>query len=218
MCNHSEMTLQLLIGLAVVAAAVYGVRVARSEWRGAGGADPNVAPEWWPFDLPAWRGLIRTGPVAAVEGLLVGTRSLASFLPAPSALDAVLQGAILLTLALMLLVALYNRPTWAVAPRFRTFPGAHRRVERGLSRFSGSRATVRHMHDHDRGLSHDLPLITRRRALAAVTGGLGLLIAGCGSSDSGGSAKATPAAAGAVPEETVGPVPGRRLQRTQRAE
>ena len=64
------------------------------------------------------------------------------------------------------------------------------------------------MHDHDRGLSHDLPLITRRRALATVTGGLGLLIAGCGSSDSGGSAKATPAAAGAVPEETSGPFPG----------
>ena len=207
MCNHSEMTLQLLIGLAVVAAAAYGVRVARSEWRGAGGADPNAAPEWWPFDLPAWRGLIRTGPVAAVEGLLVGTRSLASFLHAPSALDAVLQGAILLTLALMLLVALYNRPAWAVAPRFRAMPGAVAEWN-GLSRFSGSRATVRPMHDHDRGLSHDLPLITRRRALAAVTGGLGLLIAGCGSSDSGGSAKATPAAAGAVPEETAGPFPG----------
>ena len=81
-------------------------------------------------------------------------------------------------------------------------------VERGFSRFSGSRATVRRMHDHDRGLSHDLPLITRRRALATVTGGLGLLIVGCGSSDSGGSATATPAAAGAVPEETAGPFPG----------
>jgi hypothetical protein len=104
------MTVQLLIGFAVVAAAVYGVHVARSEW--------------WPFDLPAWRGLIRTGPVAAVEGLLVGAKSLVSLLPAPSALDAVLQGAILLTLALMLLVALYNRPAWAVAPRFRGFPGA----------------------------------------------------------------------------------------------
>ena len=41
-----------------------------------------------------------------------------------------------------------------------------------------------------------------------VTGGLGLLIAGCGSSDSGGRVKATPAAAGAVPEETSGPFPG----------
>ncbi len=118
------MTLHLLIGLAVVAAAVYGVHVARSEWRGAGGADPDTPPEWWPFDLPAWRGLIRTGPVAAVEGLLVGARSLASLLPAPGALDAVLQGAILLTLALMVLVALDNRPTWAVAPRFRAMPGA----------------------------------------------------------------------------------------------
>ena len=56
------------------------------------------------------------------------------------------------------------------------------------------------MHDHDRGLSHDLPLITRRRALATVTGGLGLLIAGCGGSGGTGTAS--------VPEETAGPFPG----------
>ena len=118
------MPLELLLGLVVVAAALFGVHVARSEWRGAGGADPFVPPDWWPFDLPAWRALIRTGPVAAVEGLLVGAKSLVSLLPVTSAVATVLQAAILLTLALMLLVALYNRPEWAVVPRFRALPGA----------------------------------------------------------------------------------------------
>jgi hypothetical protein len=107
-----------------VAAGGEDDEVAHSEWRGAGGADPFAPPEWWPFDQPAWRGLIRTGPVAAVEGLLVGARSLASLLPAPAALDAVFQAAILLTLALMALVFLYNRPAWTVAPRLRALPGA----------------------------------------------------------------------------------------------
>ena len=69
------------------------------------------------------------------------------------------------------------------------------------------------MHDHDRGLSHDLPhLLTRRGALGAMTGGLGVLLVGCGGSDDGGAATATPAAgsggAAAVPEETAGPFPG----------
>ena len=66
------------------------------------------------------------------------------------------------------------------------------------------------MHDHDRGLSHDLPLLTRRRALGAMTGGIGLLIAGCGSSGDGASATPTATSGGgdSVPEETAGPFPG----------
>ena len=59
------------------------------------------------------------------------------------------------------------------------------------------------MHDHDRGLSHDLPrLITRRRALGAMS--LGLLLAGCGSTNQ----PATKAGTASVPEETAGPFPG----------
>ena len=65
------------------------------------------------------------------------------------------------------------------------------------------------MHDHDRGLSHDLPrLITRRRALGAMTGGLGLVLAACGSSEPRGSATTTSGEAASVPEETAGPFPG----------
>ena len=69
------------------------------------------------------------------------------------------------------------------------------------------------MHDHDRGLSHDLPrLLTRRGALGAMTGGLGVLLVGCGSSDDRAATTATPATgaggAAAVPEETAGPFPG----------
>jgi protocatechuate 3,4-dioxygenase beta subunit len=71
--------------------------------------------------------------------------------------------------------------------------------------------------DHDLGLSHDLPLlISRRRALTVVAGGVGAFLAGCGSSgdDAGTSASTTSTAktttedASAVPEETAGPFPG----------
>ena len=63
------------------------------------------------------------------------------------------------------------------------------------------------MHDHDGGLSHDLPrLISRRRALGTMTGGLGLLLAGCGSSSSSSSSGTSDTAS--VPEETAGPFPG----------
>ena len=116
-----------MIGLVLVGAGLYAVGVARSEWRGTGGADPYRAPEWWPLDLPAWRALIRAGPAGAVEAVLFGARYLVS-LPenssVGSALGVLLQVLILLTLAVMVLVGLYNRPGWAVAPRLRHFPGA----------------------------------------------------------------------------------------------
>jgi protocatechuate 3,4-dioxygenase beta subunit len=66
--------------------------------------------------------------------------------------------------------------------------------------------------EHDLGLSHDLPrLVSRRRALGLLAGGLGATaLAACASSDdgtqvttsSGGSSTAE------VPEETAGPYPG----------
>jgi protocatechuate 3,4-dioxygenase beta subunit len=78
-----------------------------------------------------------------------------------------------------------------------------------------------HDHQHDRGLSHDLPtLLSRRRALAWLGGtGLAVALAGCGSAENddgaaGAGTTGTTAgtAAGAsgtvIPEETAGPYPG----------
>ncbi|KRC66443.1 hypothetical protein ASE12_17720 [Aeromicrobium sp. Root236] len=75
-------------------------------------------------------------------------------------------------------------------------------------------------HEHDLGLSHDLPtLLNRRRALGLLTGaGLAAALAACSGSDSSGSPVATTsspsgssttgAVKGEVPEETGGPFPG----------
>ncbi|MDT0319522.1 intradiol ring-cleavage dioxygenase [Streptomyces millisiae] len=69
------------------------------------------------------------------------------------------------------------------------------------------------LHDHDRGLSFDLPTLARRRMLVLSGGGL-LAVAGCAAEASGGgSASATTEAAetdaecAAIPDETGGPYP-----------
>lgn len=74
--------------------------------------------------------------------------------------------------------------------------------------------------DHDKGLSHDLPaLISRRRALGVIAGGIGAtVLAACGSDDgSGGQAATATSETNAtttsgdtpeIPEETAGPYPG----------
>jgi protocatechuate 3,4-dioxygenase beta subunit len=66
--------------------------------------------------------------------------------------------------------------------------------------------------EHDLGLSHDLPvLVSRRRALGLLAGGLGATaLAACGSSGDGGQATTTneQSGTGEVPEETAGPYPG----------
>ena len=95
----------------------------------------------------------------------------------------------------------------------RAKPCLGERRDAKLSRLTGLLVTLRAMHDHDHGLSHDLPLLTRRRALGAMTGGIGLLLAGCGSSGDGTTAASPTATATAsggdsVPEETAGPFPG----------
>ena len=80
-----------------------------------------------------------------------------------------------------------------------------------------SHAEETEIHDHDRGLSHDLPrLISRRRALGVFAGGVGTAaLVACGSSDDGGGASTTGATkestttnATETPEETAGPFPG----------
>ena len=68
------------------------------------------------------------------------------------------------------------------------------------------------MHDdHDRGLDFDLPrLISRRRALGVMLGGLGsAVVVACGGSASPERAAVATATAGdSIPEETAGPFPG----------
>ncbi len=78
------------------------------------------------------------------------------------------------------------------------------------------------VHEHDLGLSHDLPiLVSRRRALGVFGAGLGALLVGCGSDDpassgtttgTGADATATPSTSSSgatvVAEETGGPFPG----------
>ena len=64
-------------------------------------------------------------------------------------------------------------------------------------------------HDHDEGLAHDLPrLISRRRALGVLAGGLSAAaLAACGSSSDEGKASGT-ASTAEIPDETAGPFPG----------
>jgi len=66
------------------------------------------------------------------------------------------------------------------------------------------------MHDHDRGLDHDLPrLVNRRRALGLIGGGLGsALLAACGGGGDARPTATTTDASGQIPEETAGPFPG----------
>ena len=56
------------------------------------------------------------------------------------------------------------------------------------------------LHEHDRGLSHDLPtLLSRRRALAWLGGtGLAVALAGCGVTGNDGTGDTSGAAGGAA--------------------
>ena len=78
------------------------------------------------------------------------------------------------------------------------------------------------LHDHDKGLSHDLPRFLARRRLLTVLGGVGatVAVAACGSDDgtssatSGGDQGGPSSSSNAtvadeeIPEETAGPFPG----------
>ncbi|MEV0718337.1 intradiol ring-cleavage dioxygenase [Asanoa sp. NPDC050611] len=71
------------------------------------------------------------------------------------------------------------------------------------------------MHQHDQGLSLDLPTLLSRRRLLGLLGAAGAAtIAGCSSTSEPGSDPGPPAAArdstadGEIPEETAGPYPG----------
>ncbi|MEU1178909.1 intradiol ring-cleavage dioxygenase [Streptomyces sp. NPDC005820] len=72
-------------------------------------------------------------------------------------------------------------------------------------------------HEHDRGLSYDLPVLARRRMIRLMAGAGLIPLAGCSAgtdegtsaaSSSPGTASAPDAACVTVPEETAGPYPG----------
>jgi hypothetical protein len=107
-----------VIGGVMVVAGLYALRVLWSEWRGENGPDLYRAADWWPFDLPLWRALVRSGPIGAIEAPLVGAVYIAS-----GPLDVVLSVLATLSLVLMLVVALFNRPSLLVAPGMRELPG-----------------------------------------------------------------------------------------------
>jgi hypothetical protein len=67
------------------------------------------------------------------------------------------------------------------------------------------------IHDHDRGLSHDLPIIVRRglgrRSVLALFGGVSpVALAGCGT-DGTSATSIVSVTEGEIPEETTGPYP-----------
>ena len=107
-----------IIGGIVLVAGLYALRVLWSDWRGENRPDLYQAPDWWPFDLPLWRALVRSGPIGAVEAPLLGGVYIAS-----GPLDVVLSVLATLSLILMLVVALLNRPRFLVAPALRELPG-----------------------------------------------------------------------------------------------
>ena len=93
-----------IIGGIVLVAGLYALRVLWSDWRRENPPDLYQAPDWWPFDLPLWRALVRSGPIGAVEAPLLGGVYIAS-----GPLDVVLSVLATLSLVLMLVVALLNR-------------------------------------------------------------------------------------------------------------
>ena len=105
-----------VVGLATMSRNPDGLRV-----------QVTSAPDWWPFDLPAWRALVRIAPVGAAEGVVWGAWFIADGLPDSAFVDTVetaLQVLVVLALVLMVAVALFNRPQMLVSPPLRNLPGA----------------------------------------------------------------------------------------------
>ena len=75
----------------------------------------------------------------------------------------------------------------------------------------GTRHEHRHddeRHEHDRGLSHDLPTLIHRRRLLGLLGGAGAVaVAGCTTDPPAGTGSGS-TGTGRIPEETAGPFPG----------
>jgi hypothetical protein len=127
----------ILGGVALVA-GLYGLRLLWAEWRGENRPDIHRAPDWWPFDLPLWRALVRSGPIGAVEAPLTGGIVIAS-----GVLDVVLSVLAAGSFVLMLRVALFNRPRFLVARGLRGLPGLiDERKVRGGPRLKGAQRNL----------------------------------------------------------------------------
>ncbi|MFD5481115.1 intradiol ring-cleavage dioxygenase [Streptomyces hawaiiensis] len=65
-------------------------------------------------------------------------------------------------------------------------------------------------HEHDRGLSHDLPVLARRRMIRLMAGASLVPLVGCTQEGKTSAAPSSSSSAGCVeiPEETAGPFPG----------
>jgi hypothetical protein len=90
-------------------------------------ADLTRPVEWWPFDLPSWRALVRIAPMGAAEAVVWGAWFIAAGLADSGPVDtveAVLQILVLLALASLVAIALFNRPRILVSPPLRELPGA----------------------------------------------------------------------------------------------
>ena len=115
-----------LIAAFLVVTSVVALGAASREWRGTDGADPFRAPDWWPADMPLWRALIRAGPTGAVESLFVAGGFVFALIEGSALADALeiaFRVLVIATIALLVLVGLYNRPSPLVAPRLRRYPG-----------------------------------------------------------------------------------------------
>ncbi len=115
----------LLGGLTLVGGLFGLVSLARHPARLT--ADLARPAGWWPFDLPSWRALVRIAPLGAGEAILWGAWFIAEGLPDSgpvNAVETVLQVLVLLALASLLAVALFNRPRMLVSPPLRELPGA----------------------------------------------------------------------------------------------
>ncbi|KUL33564.1 intradiol ring-cleavage dioxygenase [Streptomyces regalis] len=72
------------------------------------------------------------------------------------------------------------------------------------------------VHEHDRGLSHDLPVLARRRMIQLVAGAGLIPLVGCTSQDetsaapssNGSGSPSSSAECATIPDETAGPFPG----------
>jgi len=127
MGNEGAVDLGWTLGVVTLVAGLFAIFALGAEWRGEREIDVHHAPDWWPFDMPAWRALVRAGPMGAVEAPFAGALIVVSALDdtaVAQTLEVLLTAAVVVALALMVIVGLFNRPAALVPPRLRAYPGA----------------------------------------------------------------------------------------------
>jgi hypothetical protein len=101
------------------------VAVAAKVWRGTSAINAAVAPEWWPFGLPVWRGVARsyvaTGPFILV---MFAGAAIAEFASAEDLGMGIAFLGLLGVPLVQLPIIFFNRPRGLVPPHQRDEPGA----------------------------------------------------------------------------------------------